>query len=124
MTDNGTEMFMVRTGASDPFFNLRYEPAFILRQSGVTKHSFISVIEPHGLYDINREVTEGYSSTINDLKLICNNEQFTAFEIHLKNNIKLLYIQLNSNFDEKATRNFNKEGINIKFTGNYFIGKI
>lgn len=124
LTNDGTEMFMVRTGASDPFFNLRYEPAFILRQNGISKHTFVSVIEPHGLYDISKEVTEGFSSSVTDLKLIYDDADFTAVEIHLKNEKKLLYIQVNQDFDTEKQRSFNKAGKNIQFRGNYYINKL
>lgn len=124
LSDTGTEMYMVRTGANDPFFNLRYEPALILRQKGVAKHTFVSIIEPHGLYDISKEVTEGFSSTVSDLKLLSDDADFTAFEIHLKNDKKLLFIQVNQNYDAEKQRSFNKAGKNIQFRGNYFINEL
>ncbi|MGV8925865.1 MAG: heparinase II/III domain-containing protein [Ewingella sp.] len=51
---SGGELIVARSGASDPHFNLRNEPALLLRQHGANA-LFASVIESHGSFD---EATE------------------------------------------------------------------
>jgi hypothetical protein len=50
----GGELIVARSGASDPHFNLRNEPALLLRQQG-SDAIFANVIESHGYFD---EATE------------------------------------------------------------------
>lgn len=54
-----TEVVFVRTGANDPSFNLRSEQGVILRAPKQREAVFVSVIEPHGVYDPAAEFTSG-----------------------------------------------------------------
>ena len=54
-TTPATEVKLLRTGADDPDFNLRSEPALMLRERGVGSHTFVSCIETHGMYDLQVE---------------------------------------------------------------------
>lgn len=51
-------------GANDPNFNLRREPAFILRSQQAGGVSYASVIEPHGEYNPTVEFTIGSHSQV------------------------------------------------------------
>lgn len=53
----GAEAFIVRSGANDPHFNLRSEQGIMLRLSNVSRARFVSVFEPHGVYDPAQEFT-------------------------------------------------------------------
>lgn len=68
----GAEAIGCRTGANDPEQNLRNEPCLIIRQNGKASHTFVSVIEPHGIYDLNVEKTDGSRSAIESIDLIDN----------------------------------------------------
>lgn len=57
--ETGAEAIGCRSGANDPEHNLRMEPCMIIRQEGMPHHVFASVIEPHGVYDLNVEKTAG-----------------------------------------------------------------
>ena len=58
MPKNGKVIF-IETGATDPDFNLRREPGFILRAKTTGGASFASVIERHGEYNPTVEYTKG-----------------------------------------------------------------
>ena len=60
----GAEIIFVEIGANDPNFNLRREPAFILRSGSNDGVSFASVIEPHGEYNGTVEYTVNSHSNI------------------------------------------------------------
>ena len=68
----GTEAIFAEIGASDPNFNLRREPAFILRAKKGDGASFVSVIEPHGEYNPIVEFT------VDSHSQIANVEHFEA----------------------------------------------
>ena len=54
-TTPGTEIFICRGGASDPDFNLRNEPMYIVRENNAGNHVFASCLETHGKYDLQVE---------------------------------------------------------------------
>ena len=58
---------LVESGANDPSFNLRREPALIQRMQGQADASFFSVLEPHGAYDPTAETVSGATSQIRDI---------------------------------------------------------
>jgi hypothetical protein len=56
---------LVRTGANDPNFNLRNQQGFIFRApADMNEVTFVSVIEPHGIYDPAAEFTADSASQI------------------------------------------------------------
>ena len=76
--------FLVRSGANDPNNNLRSEPAVIFRQEGKSSHVFASVIEPHGLFDPNLELTKGYLPQTEHISVLEDDEQHTTVEVRLR----------------------------------------
>lgn len=54
-TTPATQVRLLRIGANDPDFNLRPEPAVLLRENSVSSHVFASCIETHGRYDLQTE---------------------------------------------------------------------
>ncbi|MDP1631260.1 MAG: alginate lyase family protein [Caulobacter sp.] len=60
---------LVESGANDPDFNLRREPALIRRVEGQTAASFVAVLEPHGRYDGVAETVSESDSRIASLSL-------------------------------------------------------
>lgn len=62
-----TSALLVESGANDPKFNLRREPALIQRMEGQADASFFSVLEPHGAYDATAETVSGATSQIKDI---------------------------------------------------------
>ncbi|CAE1134440.1 oligoalginate lyase [Xanthomonas euroxanthea] len=55
---------LVESGANDPDFNLRREPALIQRVDGQANVSFFGVLEPHGEYNGTAEYVHGADSRI------------------------------------------------------------
>lgn len=118
-SNQNTEFLMTRLGANDPYFNLRPITAFMIRQKDIQNHTFISVIEPHGSYDISKEVTEGYKTNIESIKTIEDNEQFTAVEINTTNNITIVLAVMNKKANENAEYSFTYRGNQISILDNY-----
>lgn len=63
---------MVRSGAGDPDFNLRREPAFILRKKAAKHVGFLSVLEPHGNFDAIAELSSDAYPTLTSLSMPAN----------------------------------------------------
>ena len=77
-------MILARIGANDPEFNLRREPALILRRKNTKNTLFVSVIESHGSYSpVSESALNSYSS-ITRIKVVLDTEEYTAVEITTK----------------------------------------
>ena len=72
--NEGSEVILGETGASDPNFNLRREPLVIQRVSDSDSATFVSLLESHGLYDGAAEQTIGSDSQIESLRHVRSGE--------------------------------------------------
>ncbi len=123
-TDKNTDIFLTRLGANDPDFNLRNEAGIMFRQNNASNHTFATVIEPHGLYDLNREITSGFTSNIENIEIIFDNDEFTAMKITSVNAKKYLFVTVNKDFDKNKTRKILLSNYPVSFTGNYYFKEI
>jgi hypothetical protein len=64
------QAILAESGANDPDFNLRREPALILRTDDQKAATFVGVLEPHGRYDGRAETVVGADSQISDLRSV------------------------------------------------------
>jgi hypothetical protein len=124
LADAATQFLMTRVGAGDPDFNLRNTPCFMIRQPEAANHTFVSVIEPHGLYDLIHEVTVRGESNIEKIELLKDDENFSVVKISSKNQKQFLFVTVNKDFDELKTRSIIINNKTIIFTGNYYFSEI
>lgn len=120
LVEGEASLFLTSTGANDPDFNLRREPAFIIRKKG-TGQSFVNVIEVHGKFDPVAEFSTNAYSSIKKIALL-ENEAYSVVEI-MVNGKKLMISQCNKNFEKQAIHT--AKGMN--WTGPYAVwydGKI
>jgi hypothetical protein len=75
-----SEVIFARLGATDPDFNLRSEPAFILRQTS-QDHVFASVLETHGYFNESIEASIGARGLVESVMVIGDNEVGTVISI-------------------------------------------
>ncbi|HMK24667.1 MAG TPA: heparinase II/III family protein, partial [Chitinophagaceae bacterium] len=99
LVDDTTQLFFTRSGANDPDFNLRREPAFIVRKKGQSR-SFINVLEIHGKYDPVNEFSSNAYPSVKQIKLLEQDDQYTIAEI-IVGAKKLIIAQCNKDFDNK-----------------------
>jgi oligo-alginate lyase len=79
--DPTTRVFFLQIGANDPEFDLRNEPAIMLRQDGQSSHVFATVIEPHGRWDGVREQTFGGEPTIRSVSVLAATDEGSVVRI-------------------------------------------
>lgn len=80
-----TEIFIVRTGADDPNFNLRSEPGYVLRENGRSSHTFASCIETHGRYDMQVEQSANLVHSCKGVKVLHDDGDLTVVEYEFIN---------------------------------------
>ncbi|MGB2866855.1 MAG: heparinase II/III family protein [Bacteroidota bacterium] len=86
-SDSSMKVCFVRIGANDPNFNLRKEGGVILRTKG-KEYVFASVIEPHGLWDGNTEVSRDANGNVKSVTVLGSNDQGSVVEIAWKDGRK------------------------------------
>ncbi len=64
MATPGVQVILAESGANDPKFNLRREPAIIQRLDGAKDATFVSLLEAHGRYDPSTEMVSGSASAV------------------------------------------------------------
>ncbi|MEZ8199235.1 heparinase II/III domain-containing protein [Vibrio splendidus] len=79
-SNDNAEVIFTRTGANDPSFNLRSEPAFILRSKGETT-LFASVVETHGYFNEEFEQSVNARGVVKDIKVVAHTNIGSVVEI-------------------------------------------
>lgn len=123
-TQAGDEILLVRLGANDPNFNLRRDPAFVLRRPNVETTTFTSVLETHGSYSSRDEIPHEPYSYVSDVVIEKDTPEYTAVSFsHVEGNSWLLLLA-NTNNDPVATHETNINGRTVEWTGVYHLTQI
>jgi hypothetical protein len=109
------KIIFTRTGANDPNFNLRREPAYIIRKKGTTQ-SFINVIEIHGNFNPVTEFSSDAYPLVQSIQLLQQDEEMTVAAIMIGGK-ELLIAQCNKDLSAQHQHSFK----NITWTGPYTV---
>jgi hypothetical protein len=82
-TDTATHLVLARIGATDPNFNLRPEPALLVREKAQNK-VFVSVLESHGEFNPTSEVATGSRSNVARVAVLFDSPEATVVEVQLR----------------------------------------
>ncbi|MDR3610377.1 MAG: heparinase II/III family protein [Ignavibacteriaceae bacterium] len=119
--DTSIKVFFVRIGAGDPDFDLRHEPAVIMRYKG-DSHVFASVIEPHGMWDGINEFSAGATGIVRIVKVLTSDDDATAVQI-LGNNLNWILLINNRDASDTAKHTLKVLGKEYKWSGNFSLIK-
>jgi len=117
---NKDELLFTRIGANDPDFNLRRDPALLLRRKNTKNTLFVSAIEAHGSYSPVSESAVNSNSSIKEIKVVLDSEDYTAIAITNVNDTNKLFITANINASKGATHNLKINDSNYQWTGAYY----
>jgi hypothetical protein len=119
VTRPSDELLFTRIGANDPEFNLRRDAAFMIRRKGAGDTVFASVVEPHGSYSPVSEFAVNSNSSISALKVVHDDDKYTAVSIEDLQGRTSLFIV--SNVDALASSDHQVEiaGRMHQWTGPY-----
>lgn len=118
ITDKNTELLLCRLGANDPEYNLRPDPAFIIRQKEASNHTFVSVVEPHGSKSLTKEVVTDLYGAVKEIKIAYQNSAYIAIDIVVENEKLLVILSLNDN-DPKKSHSLTIDGKAWEWEGPY-----
>jgi len=119
-TSKNDDILFARIGANDPEFNLRRDPTLILRRKNTKNTIFVSAIETHGSYSPVTESAVNSNSSIKELKMVYDGEDYTAIEItNIKGNAKL-FITANTNASKEAKHKLTINDKDYEWSGSYY----
>lgn len=120
ITDSAQILF-AESGAGDSAFNLRHEPAVIVRKNG-SNQCFLSVLELHGHHDPVNEFSYNAYPGVKSIRLLHNDSDYLLAEINMHGR-QLLFAQSKIDFNRVSPHHINigKEAVQWKgpFTAVY-----
>ena len=124
LTSSNDQIILARIGANDPEFNLRRDPAFIIRKKDTQNTTFVTALETHGSYGYVSESAKNAYSNIDQLEIVFQDTIYIGIKITDKKGIKTLLL-LNTKINDALQKNeINLDNKVYKWTGNYFISTI
>ena len=120
ITGSNDLLYFTRIGANDPEFNLRRDPALMLRRRNTNNTLFVSAIEAHGSYNPVTESAVNSNSSIEELKVVLDTVDYTAIEITNINGNTKLFITANRNASKEAKHNVTINDKNYEWSGSYY----
>jgi hypothetical protein len=119
VTEDSDELLFTRIGANDPDFNLRRDAGFMLRRKAAGNTVFATVVEPHGSYSPVSELAIDSSSSIAELRVVHDDERYTAVAIeHLEGHTRV-FILANSDASSSSTHELTIDGKAYRWAGPY-----
>jgi len=117
VAEAGDEIILARIGANDPDFNLRKDPAIILRRPEASDALFASVIEPHGSYNPVTESARGSNSNIAALTVLQDDASYTAVSIETGQGNARVFIVSNQDVESATAHSVNINGKVYSWSG-------
>jgi len=115
--DNG-EVIFTRTGANDPSFNLRSEPAFMLRSKGEST-LFASVVETHGYFNEEFEQSVNARGKVKDINVIGYTEVGSVVEVITDTSVITVMVSNQQNVTDATEHKVELNGKTYSWVGSY-----
>ena len=124
VTKKTDEVLLTRIGANDPEYNLRRDPAVIIRRPDTANTSFVSVVEPHGHYDLVSESAYRSTSNIAQLTVIQDDEEYSVVSIQTVKGSERLFIVSNDSVDSSKRHSVEVDGKKYSWKGPFLYRSI
>ena len=119
LTDGDEQLYFVRMGASDPQMNILGWPGYLIRKPQARNHTFVSVLDIHGEYDLVTELTREFHSQVERIELLRDDDRYTAVRISLTRGRSCLFVTRNRDFSASAANHLEFGGRDYDWQGNY-----
>ncbi|MCX2789303.1 MULTISPECIES: heparinase II/III domain-containing protein [Vibrio] len=116
--NDDNEVIFTRTGANDPSFNLRSEPAFILRSKGEST-LFASVLETHGYFNEEFEQSVNARGQVKDIRVVGYNAVGSIVEITTEKSLVTVMISNVLGADDQTPHQVELNGKTYSWNGFY-----
>ena len=119
-TRQADELLFTRLGANDPEFNLRRDPALMIRRKNTGDTIFVSLVEPHGAYDPVSEFAVDPDSNISSLDILYDDDDYTAVAIVDLEGQARVFIVANVNAAKSAQHELDIDGKPYRWSGPFY----
>ncbi|MDR9831489.1 heparinase II/III family protein [Vibrio sp. FNV 38] len=119
-SNSNGEVIFTRTGANDPSFNLRSEPAFMLRSSGEST-LFASVLETHGYFNEEFEQSVNARGQVTNIRILGHTDIGSAVEITTHQSVITLLVSNNADVTEDSEHEITINNITFNWKGHYSV---
>ncbi|MHA2713717.1 heparinase II/III domain-containing protein [Vibrio owensii] len=116
--NGNNEVIFTRTGANDPSFNLRSEPAFILRSKSEST-LFASVLETHGYFNEEFEQSVNARGQVKDIRVVGYNAVGSIVEITTEKSLVTVMISNVLGADDQTPHQVELNGKTYSWNGFY-----
>lgn len=121
LLNQNDEFLFTRIGANDPQYNLRRNPAFILRKPQEKNGVFISAIETHGSYSAVTEIAKNTSTNIKEINtIVIEDTNYLAWFIKTNNGYTYTFVLSTSNNNQETSHTIALDGKKITWKGPFY----
>jgi hypothetical protein len=116
---DSAQLFLTRTGANDPNFNLRRESSYITRTLAKNMLA-LNVVETHGNFNATSEFTTNAYSSVSSVLPIIDTDEYCGAEVVIGGK-HLIVLQSNKIFDSKKTHQLTINGQAFSWEGPFVV---
>lgn len=118
------KLLFARIGANDPNFNLRNDPAFIIRRENISGNTvFASTYEIHGKYSQVAEVGTNTYSSISSVEVVLNNNDYTVVKVTTVNKEVLFFAVSNNDNSVEKIHDLKVDDLKLNWKGPFLFLK-
>jgi len=115
------ELIFARIGANDPEYNLRHDPAFIIRKKDQKEATFVSIIEPHGAYDPVTELAVYPFTSVEKVSILYDAADYTIIRFSNKAGKAWTLMLANTDASERSKHQVQVGDKRFEWTGIYHL---
>ncbi len=117
-TDAETGIYIARTGANDPDFELRSEQMIMFREKAAKNHTFAACLETHGKYDLQVEQSANLERSCKDVKVVYDKDGYVVVDYLFIDGNTVRFCLALKNADEAAKHSVSlADGSTVSWTG-------
>lgn len=113
------QLLFARLGANDPDFNLRRDPALIIRRPATANTVFATVVEPHGSYSPVTELSRNPNSKLAGVSVIHDGDDYTAIAVRDLEQQTAVFVIANADVSNEKEHKLKLDGQLYRWQGPY-----
>ena len=110
-------LIFTRLGANDNDYHLRRDGGYVIRRPEASNTTFASVLEIHGNYSPVTEIGRNTYSSVQDIRILSNDDEYTTIELSLKEGAKYIFVICNTDADKSSEHRINFNSVELSWKG-------
>ncbi len=113
------EILLTRIGANDPDFNLRRDPAIMLRRNDTAGTLFVSTIESHGEYSPVTELAVNARSSVANLSVLYDDDDYSVISVEAADGRQIILAIANEDATDESRHRVVLDSFELDWWGPY-----